>query len=128
MMRLSAMSQHLAGGPPRAMRPVASVAEGPLRVGVIGTGGMGGRHADNLSRRVNGATVGGIFDMDKVRASQVATECGGATIFASAEALIASAEIDAVIIASPDSTHAALALSCVRAGKPVLCETGNPGC
>ena len=123
MQRLSAISRHLT--PPRsatAVGPSAAEAAPRLRVGVIGTGGMGGRHAMNLAHRINGATVNGIFDMDEARAAAVAGECGGATVFGSAEALIESADIDAVVIASPDSTHAGLALSCVRAGKNVLCE------
>jgi myo-inositol 2-dehydrogenase/D-chiro-inositol 1-dehydrogenase len=36
--------------------------------------------------------------------------------------LIASDQIDAVVIASPDATHAPLTLACIAAGKPVLCE------
>nr|WP_245510129.1 Gfo/Idh/MocA family oxidoreductase [Rhizobium leguminosarum] len=31
-------------------------------------------------------------------------------------------DVDAVIIASPDFTHAPLSLSCIRAGKRALCE------
>jgi myo-inositol 2-dehydrogenase/D-chiro-inositol 1-dehydrogenase len=30
--------------------------------------------------------------------------------------------VDAVLIASPDDTHAGLTLACLKAGKPVLCE------
>ena len=41
---------------------------------------------------------------------------------ASAEELIASPEIDAVVIASWDGTHADLAVKCIQAGKPVFCE------
>lgn len=36
--------------------------------------------------------------------------------------MIASDQIDAIVIASPDATHAALTRACVEAGKPVLCE------
>ncbi|MFR7645067.1 MAG: Gfo/Idh/MocA family oxidoreductase, partial [Butyricicoccus sp.] len=36
--------------------------------------------------------------------------------------LIASPEIDAVVIASWDGTHADLAVKCIEAGKPVFCE------
>ncbi len=39
---------------------------------------------------------------------------------ASADALIGA--VDAVVIASPDPTHADLAIACVEAGKPVMCE------
>ncbi len=43
-------------------------------------------------------------------------------MFTDARALIASDQVQAVIIASPDATHAEYALACIAAGKPVLCE------
>ena len=46
----------------------------------------------------------------------------GARATADGFALIADDAVDAVVIASHDSTHAALAIAAVRAGKPVLCE------
>jgi myo-inositol 2-dehydrogenase / D-chiro-inositol 1-dehydrogenase len=36
--------------------------------------------------------------------------------------VIARADVDAVIVASPDFTHAPLSLACINAGKKVLCE------
>lgn len=93
-----------------------------LRVGVIGTGGMGGRHARNLARHVAHAEVEAVMDVDLERAAQVAAECGQAQVFNDAEALIYNPNVDAVIIASPDPTHARLTLACLAAGKPVLCE------
>ena len=98
------------------------MANGTLRVGVIGTGGMGGRHARNLAHRVAGAEVAAVMDADEGRAAAVALECGGAKVFSSGPALIADPAVDAVLIASPDSTHADLTVACIEAGKPVLCE------
>jgi myo-inositol 2-dehydrogenase/D-chiro-inositol 1-dehydrogenase len=59
--------------------------------------------------------------MDTARAKEVASAVGGAAAD-SAEALVADSDVDAVVIASPDFTHADLALACIAAGKPVLCE------
>ena len=98
------------------------MADGTLRVGVIGTGGMGGRHARNLAHRVAGAEVAAVMDVDQARASALAGECGGATVFDSGPALIGDPAVEAVLIASPDPTHADLAVACIEAGKPVLCE------
>ena len=98
------------------------MAEGTLRVGVIGTGGMGGRHARNLAHRVSGAEVVAIMDLDRERAAAVAGECGGANVFGSGPDLIDHDAVEAVLIASPDPTHADLAVACIAAGKPVLCE------
>ena len=96
--------------------------DGMLGVGIIGTGGMGGRHARNLAHRVAGAQVVAIMDLDEARAAAVAAACGGAAVFTDPSALIGDDTVDAVVIASPDPTHADLTIACIEAGKPVLCE------
>lgn len=93
-----------------------------ISVGVIGTGGMGTRHALNLHRYIRGARVAALYDLDHGRARQVAAECGGAQVFDDPEQLICDASVDAVVIVSPDPTHAAFVLECLRMKKPVLCE------
>ena len=85
---------------------------GPVRVGVIGTGAMGAAHVDNLARWVRGAAVTQIFDVDSERATAIADEVGAAAA-PSAEALIESDEVDAVLIAAPDPLHEPLTLACI---------------
>ncbi|HVN54150.1 MAG TPA: Gfo/Idh/MocA family oxidoreductase [Anaerolineaceae bacterium] len=92
------------------------------RVGVIGTGGMGSRHVVNLHRYVGGATVTTVYDLDQGKAAQAADQAGGASIADDPIQLIQSPNVDAVLIASPDDTHARMTLACLEAGKPVLCE------
>lgn len=94
----------------------------PIAVGIVGTGEMGRRHAVNLHNHVKGATVAGLSDVDEARVAATAAECGGATIFADPYALIADTGIDAVLICSPDDTHAGYVLACLAHNKPVLCE------
>ncbi|MGH8875296.1 MAG: Gfo/Idh/MocA family oxidoreductase [Acidimicrobiia bacterium] len=96
--------------------------ERELGVGVIGCGGMGRRHAHNLHTLVKGARVVAVADSDGGRAEEAAAACGGARIFADGQSLIADRGVEAVVIASPDPTHAPLTLACLAAGKPVLCE------
>jgi myo-inositol 2-dehydrogenase / D-chiro-inositol 1-dehydrogenase len=93
-----------------------------VRVGVIGTGGMGGRHARNLALHTPGAQVVAVMDVDEHRAGEVAKICGGARIFTDGAALIHDADVEAVVIASPDVTHASLALAAIEAGKFTLLE------
>jgi myo-inositol 2-dehydrogenase/D-chiro-inositol 1-dehydrogenase len=93
-----------------------------LNIGVIGTGGMGARHARNLALHTANANVVAVMDMDGERAGAVAEECGGAAVYTDPHAMIAATDVDAVVIASPDSTHTELAMACIAAGKPVLCE------
>ena len=90
-----------------------------LRVGVIGTGVMGAEHVRLLREETAGASVAAVCDADAARAKGVAE---GAASFTDPLALIADSGVDAVVIASPDATHASLARACMAAGKPVLCE------
>jgi myo-inositol 2-dehydrogenase / D-chiro-inositol 1-dehydrogenase len=90
-----------------------------LRVGVVGAGMMGAAHVRTLREQVPGCEVVAVFDADAGRAHDVAA---GAATPASAETLIASPDVDAVVICSPDFTHAELVLACVGASKPVMCE------
>jgi myo-inositol 2-dehydrogenase/D-chiro-inositol 1-dehydrogenase len=93
-----------------------------LSVGVIGTGGMGTRHILNVHRAVGNARVSAVYDLDHDRAQQVAGMCGQALVFEEPERLINDPHVDAVMIVSPDDTHARLTLACLQAGKPVLSE------
>ncbi len=93
-----------------------------LAIGVIGTGAMGTRHAHNVHRHITGARVAGLYDIDQNRAGQVAADCGGAQVFSDPTQLIRDTGIDAVIIVSPDPTHAEFVRQCLQVQKPVLCE------
>ena len=95
--------------------------DGIVGVGVIGTGMIGAVHAENLARRIIGARVAMVADIDRTRAEQIASACG-ARVAADAAALIGDSAVDAVLIASPDATHAELTIACIEAGKPALCE------
>ena len=92
-----------------------------LRIGVIGAGAMGADHVHTIESSVPAARVSEIFDADAGRARYVAQSVG-ASVASSAESLINSDEVDAVIICSPDFTHADLAKACIEVRKSVLCE------
>ena len=92
-----------------------------VAVGIIGAGGMGRRHAHNLHRKIKGATVAGVYDVDAERMAAVAAECGAA-VYTDPYELIADERIDAILIASPDDTHADFVLACLQHHKAVLCE------
>jgi myo-inositol 2-dehydrogenase/D-chiro-inositol 1-dehydrogenase len=93
-----------------------------ISIGVIGTGGMGTRHAMNLHWHVAGARVAAVYDLDSARAGQTAAACGDAQVFHDPMQLIQDSGIDAVVIASPDSTHAEFVRACLQHHKAVLCE------
>ena len=94
-----------------------------ISVGVIGSGGMGARHAETLSATVSGAKVGGVMDLDRSRAEKLAAKCGSdVMVFEDEQALIEQDGIDAVVITTPDDTHAGLVMECLQHEKPVFCE------
>jgi myo-inositol 2-dehydrogenase / D-chiro-inositol 1-dehydrogenase len=93
-----------------------------IAIGVVGVGGMGRRHAENLHTRVKGARVAAVIDADPMRAEEVAAACGSARVFQDAHTLVKDSNVDAVVVSSPDDTHAGLVLECLRYEKPVLCE------
>jgi myo-inositol 2-dehydrogenase/D-chiro-inositol 1-dehydrogenase len=93
-----------------------------LAIGVIGTGIMGADHIKTINTAIAGAEVRAIADIDIARAEEIASSIPGVRAVPSAEDLIASSDVDAVIIASNDATHARYVLANVAIGKPVLCE------
>jgi myo-inositol 2-dehydrogenase / D-chiro-inositol 1-dehydrogenase len=92
-----------------------------IAVGVIGTGGMGSIHAENLHARVANARLAAVSDVDAERAGKLAEQYGSA-VFTDGADLIRDENVEAVVIASPDPTHAPLVLECLKNEKPVLCE------
>lgn len=93
-----------------------------LGIGIIGAGVMGGDHARTIAGHVAGAHVAAISDVDQARAKAVAGEVGAGRVLTDPRDVIGAAGVDAVLVASPDHTHAELVLACLKAGKPVLCE------
>jgi myo-inositol 2-dehydrogenase/D-chiro-inositol 1-dehydrogenase len=93
-----------------------------IRIGVIGCGVMGSDHAELLHRGVAGAQLAAVHDFDAERASVLSRRLGNPRNIESAEALIADRDIDGVLIAASDDTHAGLTLAAIAAGKPAFCE------
>ncbi len=93
-----------------------------LNIGIIGCGLMGELHAIHLSEKVQGARLAAIMDTNPERIQSITSRCGPCRTFTEAGTMIDDAELDAILIASPDHTHADLVLHCISAGKPVLCE------
>jgi myo-inositol 2-dehydrogenase / D-chiro-inositol 1-dehydrogenase len=93
-----------------------------VRIGIIGAGVMGADHARTIDSAVGGAEVVAVHDRDRERAASVAKTCRGARVAETAEQLIADLTVDAVLVSSPDATHATLAIACIEARKPALVE------
>ena len=99
-----------------------------IGIGLVGTGYMGKAHAVALQ------AVGAVFNTalrpvceiicstTAAGAAQKAAEFGFARSTSNWRALVADPRVDAVVIASPQTTHKDIALAAFAAGKPVFCE------
>lgn len=91
-----------------------------LKTGVIGTGMIGQDHIRRLTQVISGVEITAVTDIDLERAQKVAPQ--GTQVFETADALIRSDEVEAVVICSWGPAHAEQLLACIDAGKPVFCE------
>ena len=92
-----------------------------LKVGVVGAGMIGQDHIRRISEVLSGARVTAVTDTDRSRAEKVATE-RGARVFDDAASLIASDEVDAVLVCSWGPVHIEAVLPGLAAGKPLFVE------
>ena len=93
-----------------------------LRIGVVGAGTHGCRYVRHLVRGdVPGLTCTALCRRDRAAGEAAAAEFG-VRWTGEADALLAAPDVDAVIVATPPGSHAALATAALDAGKPVLLE------
>ncbi|KQV94006.1 Gfo/Idh/MocA family oxidoreductase [Streptomyces sp. Root369] len=93
-----------------------------LGVAVIGTGKMGADHVRRLHEVVSGARVSAVVDVDAERAKTIAARVDGCTAYTDPASVMAAADVDAVLIASPGPAHEAALLQAFEHDLPVLCE------
>jgi predicted dehydrogenase len=94
---------------------------GPVRVALVGTGGMARHHVENF-RAIPGCRLVACADVDRARAEAFAVTHGIPRAFGDLTSLLREAPCDAVSIVTPDRFHLPLTLEALRAGKHVLCE------
>ncbi len=90
-----------------------------LRIGLIGTGGIGQVHLEILSG-FEDVTIVGVMDIDQSRAKPVA-EKYKAKLFANLREM-RNAGVEAVYITSPNKTHFGYAMEALELGMNVFCE------
>jgi predicted dehydrogenase len=96
--------------------------EGPLRVGIVGTGGIAGSHAENLSRLDGRARIVGACDIDPERVDAFRTKWDVPVGASSIDELLDSVELDIVHLCSPPGLHRQQAVVALRRGIHVLSE------
>jgi predicted dehydrogenase len=94
---------------------------GNFRWGILGTGTIAKQFARGL-KAVPDGTLAAVGSRAQDTADRFADEFGVPRRHASYKALAEDPDLDAIYIATPHSLHCENTLSCLRAGKAVLCE------
>ena len=94
----------------------------PVRVGIVGLGRLGRRHAENLAWRVPGASLVAACSPVAEEREWARANLPELALHDDYETLLADKSIDAVWLVTPTSLHPAQIIAALRAGKHVFCE------
>lgn len=98
----------------------ADVQARPLRVGIIGAGGIAQLHARGY--QAAGCEIVAIADLSGEALDRRSAEWGVPHVFTDYRDLLAVPEIDAVSVSTPNAVHGQATIAAAVAGKHVLCE------
>jgi len=92
----------------------------PIRLAIVGSGNIANTHAAAVEA-IPEVSLRAVCSRNLEMAEKLAKPFG-ARVISSVEELVASEEIDAVLVATPSGAHADAVVPALRAGKHVLCE------
>lgn len=92
-----------------------------LRFAVIGCGGMGSLHCQNV-KSIAGLETVAYCDVDESKAQKFLERYGGRYATTKPEQVFADSEIDGVLIQTGERWHPRLCLAAAQAGKHIFCE------
>jgi len=100
-----------------------SMPNGRLRTAHIGVGGMGKADLDAISSH-NLVDITALCDVDALKLAEAHKEHPNAKIYSDYRVMLKELEddIDAVIVSTPDHTHAPAAMMAMNIDKPVYCQ------
>jgi len=94
----------------------------PIGIGIVGVGRMGSEHARIIQRRVSGARVVAVADVDGGAAGRLAAELGISHVYESAAEVAADPAVEGVIVATSTSRHLEAVRQVIAERRDVLCE------
>ena len=90
-----------------------------VRIGIVGLGNMGYTHAQQiLAGKINRLELGAVADLDPAKQARVPQVKG----FKTADEMMASGLIDAILIATPHYDHTTIGIAALKAGLHVMVE------
>lgn len=92
-----------------------------IRIGVVGCGYWGPNHLRVFSQ-LGGSRVTAFSDLDPKRLATIGAQYPDAKGYADFRELIASPEVDAIVVCVPTKKHFEIAKAALEGGKHVLCE------
>ncbi|HWE02314.1 MAG TPA: Gfo/Idh/MocA family oxidoreductase [Tepidisphaeraceae bacterium] len=93
-----------------------------IRVGIIGAGWPGLRHAEGY-KQAGGFQIAAVSDLIPARRRKLMDEMGAGREYADANDLLKDVQVDAVSVCLPNALHLPIVLAALKAGKHVICET-----
>ena len=93
-----------------------------VRIGIVGLGRMGRRHAENLAQRVSGAELVAGCSRAADETAWARDVLGVGASYSEYEDLLGHPDLDAVFLVTPTALHADQIVSALEAGKHVFCE------
>src|SRR5688572_234902 len=95
---------------------------GGIRVGIVGAGWPGTKHAEGY-RAAGGFQIAAVADLIPSRRQALLQQSPGAVELADAQGVIDDKTIDVVSVCLPNHLHAPVAIAALKSGKHVVCET-----
>ncbi len=118
--RSSAAAAGLFSAAPQILRAQGAVAANDkLNIGFIGAAGQAGFSIGQLRGIAN---VAALCDVDEQRLGPVANKFPGAKTYRDFRRLVDQKDLDAIVVATPDHTHAVASVAALRSGRHLYCE------
>ncbi|MDO5547810.1 MAG: Gfo/Idh/MocA family oxidoreductase [Eubacteriales bacterium] len=89
-------------------------------IGVIGLGRLGYQHALNVTK-TTGAVLAAVSDGFPAALERAVNDFD-VKGYADYKEMIASPDVDAIVVATPTQTHFPILMDCIATGKPIFCE------
>ena len=93
-----------------------------LNIGFIGVANRAGADLEEVAREVNSVNVAALCDIDDTFLAKAREKYPGAKTYNDFRRLLDQKGLDAIVVGTPDHTHAVAAVAALKSGRHVYCE------